>query len=146
MKLAIGADHAGVGLKDRIARDLRDAGHEVLDVGTFGSDSVDYPDVAVLVSDAVASGRAERGVLICGTGIGMAMTAGKRAGVRAATCNDLFTARMARAHNDANVVTLGERVVGPGVAAEIVALFLETPFDGGRHARRVGKIDAQDHP
>lgn len=124
---------------------LRAAGHSVDDVGTSSTESVDYPDVAIRVARAVSGGDAERGILVCGTGIGMAMTASKVSGIRAATCNDLFTARMARAHNDANVLTVGERVVGPGVAEEIVSIFVDTAFEGGRHGRRVGKIDALDH-
>lgn len=144
MKIALGADHAGYLLKARVAERLRASGHDVEDLGTDSATSVDYPDIASAVGEAVSGGRAERGILVCGTGIGMAMTAGKLAGVRAATCNDLFTARMARAHNDANVVALGERVVGEGVAHEIVETFLSTAFEGGRHGRRVAKINALD--
>lgn len=144
MRIALGADHAGVDLKDTLARLMGAAGHEVVDLGTHGNDSVDYPDYAAAVARAVSGGDAERGVLVCGTGIGVAIAANKVEGVRAATCNDLFTARMARAHNDANVLTLGSRVVGEGVAREIVETFLSTPYEGGRHARRVAKIDALD--
>ena len=141
MKIAIGADHAGFDLKAHLVERLRSQGHEVEDAGTDSpTRSVDYPDFAAKVSSAVASGEAERGVLVCGTGIGIAIAANKHEGIRAATCNDLYTARMARAHNDVNVTALGARVVGTGVAEEIVDLFLTTPFDGGRHRRRVEKI------
>ena len=142
MRVALGADHAGVELKDRLAAMIGQAGHEVLDLGTHGPASVDYPDFASAVAQAVRDDEVERGVLVCGTGIGVAITANKVNGVRAATCNDLFTARMARAHNDANVLTLGARVVGDGVAREIVEIFLATDYEGGRHARRVAKIHA----
>lgn len=144
MRVAVGADHAGYELKDRLAHWLRDAGHEVDDVGTHSAKSVDYPDPAATVARRVAAGDAERGVLVCGTGLGMTMTANRVAGVRAATCNDLYCARMARAHNDANVVSIGARVVGEGVALEVVRLFVETAFEGGRHQRRVDKINALD--
>jgi ribose 5-phosphate isomerase B len=140
MKIAIGADHAGYELKEQLLRMLREEGLEVEDVGTFSTDSVDYPDFAAAVGRKVVSGEAERGVLVCGTGIGVAIAANKLDGVRAASCHDHFTARMARAHNDANVVTVGARVVGVGVAEEIVRTFLATPFEGGRHGRRVDKI------
>lgn len=141
MKIAIGADHAGFDLKAHLAKRLRSQGHEVDDAGTDSStQSVDYPDFAAKVASAVASGEAERGVLVCGTGIGIAIAANKYVGIRAATSNDLYTARMARAHNDANVIALGARVVGTGVAEEIVDLFLTTPFEAGRHSRRVDKI------
>ncbi len=144
MKISIGADHAGYQLKEQLARMLREGGHEVVDVGAFSEDSVDYPDVAAQAASFVAAGEAERGVLVCGTGIGVAIAANKIRGVRAATCNDHFTARMSRAHNDANVLALGARVVGSGVAEEIVRTFLETPWEAGRHGRRVEKISALD--
>ena len=141
MKIALGADHAGVDLKDDLADMLRAAGHEIADHGTHGPESVDYPDFAAAVArDVASSGGSRLGVIVCGSGLGVAIAANKVDGVRAATCNDLFTAKMARAHNDANVLTLGSRVVGPGVAAEIVRLFVETEFEGGRHGRRVDKI------
>ncbi len=142
MKIAIGADHAGVELKDHLADMLRRQGHEIADQGTHGTDSVDYPDFAAKVARSVASGEVERGVLVCGTGLGVAIAANKVDGVRAATCNDLFTAEMCRAHNDANVLTLGARVVGIGVAEEIVRIFVATDFEGGRHERRRDKIHA----
>ena len=140
MKVAIGADHAGFDLKQELADDLREAGYTVEDFGPASTESVDYPDFARRVAEAVRGGRAERGVLVCGTGIGIGIAANTVAGIRAATCNDLFTARMCRAHNDAQIVALGSRVVGPGVAGEIVRIFLETSFEGGRHQRRVDKI------
>jgi ribose 5-phosphate isomerase B len=142
MKIAVGADHAGYELKAHLAELLRDSGHSVEDLGTGSADSVDYPDYAAAVGHAVAAGRAVLGVLVCGSGIGVAISANKIAGVRAATCNDLFTARLARAHNDANVLALGARVVGVGLAEEIVRAFVAAPFEGGRHARRVAKIHA----
>jgi ribose 5-phosphate isomerase B len=137
MKIAIGADHAGVDLKQRVRRRLESEGHDVTDLGTEGGDPVDYPDFAHAVARAVRAGRAERGVLVCGTGIGMCMAANKVDGIRAAKCNDPFEARMARAHNDANVLCLGGRVLDPVTADEVVAAFFATDFEGGRHARRV---------
>lgn len=141
MKIAAGADHAGYVLKDRLARMLREDGHTVEDVGTFSEASVDYPDFAAAVAAKVAAGEVERGVLVCGSGIGVAIAANKVDGIRAACCNDLFSAKLSRAHNDANVVTLGERVVGSALAEEIVRTFLATPWkDGDRHRRRIEKI------
>ena len=140
MKIAIGADHAGIELKNHLAQMLRDEGHEISDQGTDTTASVDYPDFAAKVAQVVVQGEAERGILVCGTGIGIAIAANKVDGIRAATCNDLFTARMSRAHNDANIVAIGARVVGVGVAEEIVHSFLQTTFEAGRHGRRVGKI------
>ena len=139
MKIAIGADHAGVQLKQRLRTLLEGAGHEVTDCGTQGEESVDYPDYAQAVAHRVGAGRAERGVLVCGTGIGMCIAANKVPGVRAAKCNDPYEARMSRAHNDANILCLGARVIDPSVADEVVKVFLETPFEAGRHARRVDK-------
>jgi ribose 5-phosphate isomerase B len=144
MKIAIGADHAGFRLKEDLKALLGRRGHDVEDLGTGGDVSVDYPDFAVRVARAVAEGRAERGLLVCGTGIGMSMTANKVPGVRAAVCTDDFTARMARAHNDANVLCLGARVLGTGVAESALEAFLATAFEGGRHERRVEKIRALD--
>ncbi len=140
MRVALGCDHAGFALKELVSRCLREAGHEVLDQGTFSEESCDYPDFAERVARMVSSGEAERGVAICGTGIGMAMAANKLPGVRAAACNDIYTARYSRLHNDANLLTLGARVVGPGVAEEIVRTWMETPFEGGRHARRLERL------
>ncbi len=140
MRIAVGADHAGYNLKDRLAQMLREDGHTIEDVGTSSDASVDYPDFAAAVADKVAAGEAERGVLVCGSGIGVAIAANKVDGIRAACCNDLFSAKLSRAHNDANVVTLGERVVGSALAEEVVRTFLATPWDGGRHGQRVEKI------
>jgi ribose 5-phosphate isomerase B len=141
MRIAIGADHAGFILKDHLRARLAEAGHELRDFGTHAADSVDYPDYAGLVAHCVAAGEAERGILVCGSGIGMAIAANRFRGVRAAACIDLFSARLARQHNDANVLTLGSRIVAPPLAEAIVDLFLDTPFEGGRHARRVAKLD-----
>ena len=140
MKVALGCDHAGYGLKEVIAGYLNRAGHEILDEGTYSDDSCDYPDFAERVALRVVSGEAERGIIICATGVGMAMIANKVPGIRAVVCNDLYTARYSRLHNDANVLTLGARVVGPGVAEEIVRIWMETPFEGGRHSRRLDKL------
>jgi ribose 5-phosphate isomerase B len=146
VKIALGADHAGFEAKQRLKAGLVGAGHEVCDCGTQGEASVDYPDFAKLVAHAVADGRAERGVLVCGTGIGMSITANKVDGIRAAKCNDPYEARMARQHNDANVVCLGARVIDASVMDEIVREFLGTPFEGGRHARRVEKMTSAEMP
>jgi len=142
MKIAVGADHAGFLLKDRLRDTLTCWGHEVSDLGTSSPESVDYPDFAGAVGRAVVAGQAERGLLVCGTGIGMAIAANKVHGVRAACCNNQFNARLARAHNDANVLTLGAREVAPDHAEAILQTFLETAFEGGRHERRISKIGA----
>ena len=141
MRIAAGADHAGFELKQHLVAYLRERGHEVLDLGVDSPARSDYPDQAAAVARAIVAGTAERGLLVCGTGVGMAIAANKVRGVRAANCDDLFVARHARAHNDANILTLGARVVGAGLAEELLETFLETPFAGGRHAARVGKID-----
>jgi ribose 5-phosphate isomerase B len=138
--IALGADHAGWQLKEEIKAWLLERNAELLDFGTHSPDAVDYPDYAAQVAEAVAAGKAERGVLVCGTGIGMAMAANKVPGVRAAFCPDLFTARMSREHNDANVLALGGRLTGRELALEIVEMWLRADFQGGRHARRVGKL------
>lgn len=140
MKIAVGADHAGYELKQRLAKALVRMGHEVQDLGTHDTQSVDYPDFAGAVACAVADGSVERGLLVCGTGIGMSIRANREPAVRAAKCNDPFEARMARAHNDANVLCLGARVVDASVAEEMLGLFMATPFEGGRHAGRVAKL------
>ncbi len=140
--IALGADHAGFPLKENLKAWLTAQGHRVRDFGTDSAQAVDYPDYAALVAAAVTSGSAARGVLVCGSGIGMAIAANKVAGVRAASCGDLDAARLSREHNDANVLTLGARVVGPEVAVAIVETWLRTDFAGGRHARRVGKVMA----
>ena len=136
----VGADHGGVELKGHLVEWLTTAGHEVEDLGTFATESVDYPDVAVAVSDRVVAHPGARGILVCGTGIGMSMAAGKVRGIRAAVATDPFMARMATEHNDANVLCLGERVVGIGLARAILDAWLDASFEGGRHARRVSKI------
>lgn len=141
MKIAIGADHAGFELKELISQIVEDAGHEVIDMGTGSSCSVDYPDYAEAVAQAVSDGKAERGILICGTGIGMSIVANKFKNVRAALCNDLFTAKMSRLHNDANILCMGARVIGKGLAIEIVKTWLSTPFEAERHLKRVEKIN-----
>jgi ribose 5-phosphate isomerase B len=140
MKVALGCDHAGFILKDVVAAYLAQAGHEVLDEGTDSDASCDWPDFGERVARRVACGEAERGIAICGTGIGMSITANKLPGVRAALCNGLFTARYSRLHNDANVLAMGARVIGPGLAEEIVRTWMETPFEGGRHSRRLEKL------
>lgn len=142
MKLCIGSDHAGFALKTEIIQQLSEAGHSVEDLGTFTEQSCDYPDSARAVGEAVAAGRFNLGILICGTGLGMSMAANKIKGVRAALCSETFSARMARAHNDANVLCLGSRVIGGGLAFDVVLAFLEGAFEGGRHQRRVDKLGA----
>ncbi|WP_169084477.1 ribose 5-phosphate isomerase B [Paenibacillus sp. PL91] len=141
MKIAIGADHAGYRLKDEVVPFLQSLGHEIEDVGCSCDQSVDYPDYALPVCDLVTSGKAERGILICGTGIGMSIAANKVRGIRCALVNDMFSAKATREHNDTNVLALGERVIGPGVALEIIRIWLETPFSNGeRHVGRVNKV------
>lgn len=141
MKIAIGADHGGYRLKDELVAFIQSLGHELQDVGCDCSQSVDYPDYAVPVAELVASGKAERGILICGTGIGMSIAANKVKGIRCALVHDLFSAKATREHNDTNVLAMGERVIGPGVAQEIVRIWLETPFSGEeRHVGRVSKV------
>jgi ribose 5-phosphate isomerase B len=141
IQIMLGSDHAGLELKERISAYLSSRGIAWSDAGAFGTESVDYPDFARQVAQMVSSGRVPRGILICGTGIGMSIAANRFPGVRAALCNDLFTAGMARAHNDANILALGGRVVGPGLALAIVEVFLDTPFEKGRHLRRVRKLE-----
>ncbi len=140
MKIAIGCDHAGFELKSALLASVLKA-YDVVDMGTDSAQSVDYPDIAKPVAQAVASGEVDYGILICGTGIGMSMAAGKVKGVRAARCSEPYSAEMSRRHNDANVLCFGARVIGIGMAEMIVEKWLSTPFDGGRHARRVGKIE-----
>ena len=141
MKIVLGCDHAGFELKDLVSAYLEGEGHEVIDEGTFSRESCDYPDFAEKVAMRVSSGEAERGILICATGIGMAMTANKVPGVRAAVCNDLYTARYSRLHNDSNVLAIGARVIGPGLAEEVLRIWIETAFEGGRHSRRLARLD-----
>jgi ribose 5-phosphate isomerase B len=145
MRVALGADHAGVHLKDAVRSLLESRGIEVQDFGTVGDNSVDYPDYAAQVGRAVAAGEADRGILACGTGIGMAIAANKIDGVRAAPVVDLESARLSREHNDANILALGARVTPADMALQIVSTFLDTPFAGGRHQRRLDKITALEH-
>lgn len=140
MRIAIGADHAGFVLKSHLVSRLRDAGHDVVDLGTDSTEPVDYPPICAAVGRAVASGSVERGIVIGGSGQGEQIAANKVDGVRAALCNDLYTARYSRLHNDANVLSIGARVVGVGLAEEILDVWLTTPFEGGRHARRIAQI------
>lgn len=143
-KIAIGSDHAGYEAKERAKDVLASLGAEVLDVGTSGSESVDYPDFGAAVGRAVARGEAERGVLICGSGIGISIAANKIAGVRAAVCWNEETARLARQHNDANIICIGARFIEPDLAARMIQTFMETDFDGGRHQQRINKIAKLD--
>ena len=140
MKIAIGADHAGFALKDQVRDALRLAGHEVVDVGTHSAESTDYPDYAEAVARDILNGVAERGILVCSTGVGMSIAANKIHGIRAAIAFNPDEVRLTRAHNDANVMTIGARYTSADAANEMVLIFLETLFEGGRHARRVGKI------
>ncbi len=141
--IVIASDHAGVDLKARLVELIAEVGHEVRDLGPADTTPVDYPDFAHAVAGTVAAGEAERGILICGTGIGMSLAANRHPQVRAALCHDAFTAEMARRHNDANVLCIGARATGPGVAEQMVRIFLETPYEGGRHQRRVEKIERE---
>lgn len=139
--VALASDHAGYELKAQIGRQLEDAGYTVLDLGTDGPASVDYPDFAAALAAAVTDGRAQRGVLICGSGIGISIAANRHPGIRAALVHDVTTARLSREHNDANVIALGARVIGPEIAKDCVDVFLKTAFEGGeRHSRRIAKM------
>ena len=140
MRIAIGADHAGFLLKEHLKGTLKRMGHQVEDLGTHSDASVDYPPICAAVGRAVTGGRAERGIVLGGSGQGEQMAANKVHGIRAALCNDLFTARLSRQHNDANVLSMGGRIVAFGLADEIVAIWLNTHFEGGRHARRLEQI------
>ncbi len=140
MRIALGCDHRGVELKRKIAELLTEMGHSYEDFGTDGLSSVDYPDFAYQVAQAVSGDKAEHGILVCSTGIGMCMAANKVRGVRAALCHDSFTARRARQHNDANILCLGQSVVGIELALDIVRVYLETSFEGGRHQQRLDKM------
>lgn len=141
MRIALAADHAGFDLKEHLEAHLRQAGHDVADLGTHDRESTDYPDWASRVAAAMTAGEAERGLLVCGSGTGMAMAANRHRGVRAVATGDLVTVQLARRHNDANVLALGSRLVAPPLAEVLLEAFLATPFDGGRHQRRVGKLD-----
>lgn len=140
MKVAIGADHAGFDLKSHLIAELHRLGHEVEDLGTHTTDSVDYPPICAAVARAVARGDADRGIVLGGSGQGEQIAANKVLGVRAALCNDLYTARLSREHNDANVLSMGGRIVAHGLASEILELWLHTDFEGGRHVRRVDQL------
>lgn len=144
MRIALGADHAGVALKDQLKQWLVERGETVSDVGTHSTESVDYPDFAAAVAHEVADGRADRGVLVCGTGLGMAMAANKVAGIRAAPIVDEASARLSREHNNANVITLGARLTALEEAKELLRIFLVTEYQGGRHQQRIDKISALD--
>jgi ribose 5-phosphate isomerase B len=144
VRIAIGADHAGFFLKEHLKGTLQRLGHTVDDHGTHSDEPVDYPPICVAVGRAVADGRAERGIVLGGSGQGEQIAANKVAGVRAALCNDLYTARLSREHNDANVLSMGGRIVAAGLADEIVALWLRTAFEGGRHQRRIEQIAAAE--
>lgn len=145
MKIAIGCDHAGLQLKNAVIAHLKDRGFEVNDCGTYDSASCHYPVFAKKVADAVVSGSAEKGILVCGTGVGMSMAANKVKGIRAACVSDCFSAEATRAHNDANIVCFGQRVVGEGLAFKIVDTFLDTPFEGGRHQIRIDMVNELDN-
>ena len=142
LRIAIGADHGGFDLKERVRHYLADQGHAVADLGTNSTDSVDYPDFARKVAERVSAKGADFGVVICGTGLGVAMTANKVRGIRAAPCSETLSARFARSHNDANVLTMGGRLIDYSTAVKILDVFLSTPFEGGRHQRRVDKINS----
>lgn len=141
LRIALGCDHAGLALKQHLKSVLVQQGHEVEDLGTHDTAACDYPDYAHAVAAGVEGGRYDRGLLVCGTGLGMSYAANRHSGVRAALCTNELLARMARAHNDANVLCLGARVTGVGLAEAILSTFLQTPFEGDRHVRRVGKIE-----
>ena len=140
MRVTIGSDHAGFALKQHLVGTLTKLGHEVVDLGTDSEEPVDYPPICAAVARAVASGEADRGIVLGGSGQGEQIAANKVRGVRAALCNDLYTARLSRQHNDANVLAIGGRIVAAGLADEILALWLDTHFEGGRHQRRIDQI------
>ena len=142
MRVGLASDHGGFALKEDVKAFLKSAGVDSVDLGSVDESSVDYPDFGIQVAEKVSCGELEKGILICGTGIGMSVVANKFPGVRAALANELYSARCCREHNDANILVLGGRVVGPGLAREIVKVWLETPFSGGRHQRRLEKIGA----
>ena len=140
MRIALGADHRGFALREKVLELLRQLGHEVLDVGTFSPEPTDYPDIAAAVCEKVSRGEAERGILVCGTGLGMCIAANKFRGVRAAPCHDDVTAELSRRHNDLNVLCLSSDVLGERLVDRLVEIWLNTDFEGGRHARRIRKI------
>lgn len=140
--IALGSDHGGYQLKETIKKHLEEKGYEVKDYGTYSEESCDYPQYGKAVGKAVASGECEKGILVCGTGIGISLAANKVKGIRAAVCSDTFSAKYTRLHNDANILAMGQRVVGPGLALELVDIFLNTEYEGGRHQRRVDQLMA----
>ena len=144
MKIAVGADHAGFPLKEHLTKQLRAAHHDVVDFGTASNDSVDYPDYAHRVAEALANGEVERGLLVCGSAIGMCIVANRHPNIRAAVIRDEFDAKASREHNDANVACLGGRVTDEATATELLRVWMETPFAGGRHERRIHKIDKHE--
>lgn len=146
MRIAIGADHAGFALKEILRRELEDLGDEVVDFGTHSEESMDYPDVAVPLAEAVARAEHDFGILICSNGVGPSIAANKVHGIRAALCHDVFSAKRARQHTDANVLCLGSWAIGRGAASEVLRAFRESTFEGGRHQRRIDKINAIDRP
>ena len=141
MKIALGSDHGGFDLKSAIKEHLQTLGHEVIDFGTDSHESCDYPLIAEPAARAVASGECDRGILVCGTGIGIGIAANKVPGIRCALCGDSYSAEMTRRHTDANVLAMGAGIIGPNLAKKITEVFLTTEFEGGRHARRVGLLD-----
>ena len=141
LRIAIGSDHGGYEYKEQIVSHLKEKGYECVDVGTYSTDSCDYPVIARTVTTKITTGEADRGILICGTGIGMSIVANKVTGIRAALCGDTFSARASRAHNNSNVLCLGERVIGINLAMDIVDIWLESKFEGGRHQRRVDMME-----
>jgi len=141
MHIAIGSDHGGFALKEYLKPFIPGFGYQLTDVGCFSEASVDYPEQAYAVTAMIKEGKADRGILICGTGIGMSIAANRVSGIRAALCHEIFTARMSRLHNDSNVLCMGGRVIGPALALEMVKTWLDTGFEGGRHQRRLGLID-----
>jgi ribose 5-phosphate isomerase B len=144
MKVAIASDHGGYELKQKVIEFLQDSKIEFKDFGSFSTESVDYPDIAIPCAEAVAKGEYDRGIIICGTGIGVCISANKVKGIRAALCHDVFSAKMSRRHNNANILTMGGRVIGSGHALCIVKAWLEEEFDGGRHKRRIDKIKSYE--
>ena len=141
MKIALGCDHGGLNLKNKVVEHLKEIGYEVEDVGTYTSDSVDYPIYAKKVAHAVADGKYEKGIIICGTGIGVSIVANKVKGIRASLCGDTFSAKATRQHNNSNILCMGERVIGAGLALDIVDIWLTTEYEGGRHQRRIDMME-----
>jgi ribose 5-phosphate isomerase B len=145
MRIAIGTDHRGFDLRAKIIELVQKLGHETMDMGAFSADAVDYPDIAAAVAHKVSSGEADRGILICGTGIGMCIAANKVSGVRAAPCHDDITAELSRRHNNSNIICLSSDLLGERLIDRMIEIWLNTPFEGGRHARRLEKVTALEH-